>query len=209
MLEDASAPAYETAELGYVGEVASDPELSGRLQSLEPAAWRELYVCHQPLIRSIIAVHLGYGPETDDVTQGVFETALDLVSRGRVRLSGSDSAMRAWLIAIAIRLAKAEQRRRRRLRTLDESNGSECIGTPPLDAVGRQLLERTTLALQSMPDRLRIPWILRHFEHMSLEETARCLNVSLATVKRRLSAADRRFMILAHRDAVLRERLKG
>lgn len=206
MLELAPAPARQTSEVGSAGEMVSNLELSSRLQRVEPAAWRELYVNHHRIMRSIISAHLGYGPDVDDVVQGVFETGLELVSRGRVRLSGNELGIRAWLIAIALRLAKTELRRRKKQRTVKTSSTIE-EATPPFDDTGFQLLERTRAVLCEMSDRLRLPWVLRHFEHMSLEEVAGCLGLSLATVKRRLAAADQRFMCLARRDAVLRERL--
>jgi RNA polymerase sigma-70 factor (ECF subfamily) len=40
-----------------------------------------------------------------------------------------------------------------------------------------------------MPDRERIPWLLRHVEGFELRDIARTLGISLATVKRRLVAA--------------------
>ncbi len=123
---------------------------------------------------------------------------------GKVQPSGEDSGMRAWLVAIALRLAQVERRRRFKV------NGAthvDPIAIPELDPSGWQLLQRTQALLAKMPLRLRIPWLLRHLEQMTLDEIAVSTGVSLATVKRRLNQANVRFRKLAERDSVIREHL--
>jgi RNA polymerase sigma-70 factor, ECF subfamily len=208
MLQLIPDPANEIAAQRFPSARGSGPDLSERLQRMEPAAWQDLYVGHHRLVRGIIAGHLGYCSDVEDVVQQVFLTALDLVSKARVSLTGPESGMRAWIAAIALRLAQSESCRRKKAGSVSVVPDGDALGSPPLDAIGRQLLARTIALLAKLPDRLRSPWILRHLECMSLEETAVCLGLSLATVKRRLAAADRRFIGLARRDAVLGERLR-
>jgi RNA polymerase sigma-70 factor (ECF subfamily) len=45
-------------------------------------------------------------------------------------------------------------------------------------------------ALARIDDRERIAWMLRHVEGLALEEVAEACSCSLATVKRRISAAE-------------------
>ncbi len=193
-------------------EVSSAPQpqapIAERLQRLELDAWESLYLEQRRLIRGVLAAHVGYSAELDDVAQQVFETALQLVSAGKVRLTGDTSSMRAWLVAIALRLAHSERRRQVRSKLADEPTQLDAQTTEPLDPMRQQLLERAHCVLLKLPDRLRSPWLLRHLERMSLDEIATTLGISLATVKRRLVAADERFKKLAHRDAVLREHLQ-
>jgi len=188
-------------------EQPSAATLCAQLQRLDSEAWHDFYLDHRRLVRSLLAGYLGHSAELDDVVQQVFETALLLVGRGKVRFSGDRSGLRAWLVAIALRVARTAARQRKRLRSAGLPLDRDLQGSPPLDPEGRQILERAMAVLDDLPDRLRVPWLLRHFERMSLEETARCLGVSLATVKRRQKAADRRFQELAGRDCVLREHL--
>lgn len=179
-------------------------ELSVRLARLQAEAWEALYLNHRRLIRGVLASRLGYSSDLEDVTQQVFERALDLVVSGKVQPSGEDSGMRAWLVAIALRLAQVERRRRFKV------NGAthvDPIAIPELDPSGWQLLQRTQALLAKMPLRLRIPWLLRHLERMTLDEIAVSTGVSLATVKRRLNQANVRFRKLAQRDSVIREHL--
>ena len=46
------------------------------------------------------------------------------------------------------------------------------------------------LALAALPLELRTAWLLRHVMGCAVEETAEACGCSLATVKRRISAAD-------------------
>jgi RNA polymerase sigma-70 factor (ECF subfamily) len=55
-----------------------------------------------------------------------------------------------------------------------------------------------------MPTDLRIVFSLRFIEGMELKEMATACDVSLATVKRRLAAAEERFLDLARKEEALR-----
>lgn len=189
------------------GATASAPTFCERLQRLDPDAWQCLYCDHRRLMRGILAGHLGYRAELDDAVQQVFETAMLLVSRNRARLSGDPSGVRAWLAAIAVRIARTEARRVGKARLVDSVRDRDLVCPPSVEPEGYQLLEHALSILARLPERHRVPWWLRHIEHLTLEETATALGVSLATVKRRLQAADRRFQELAHRDHVLCEHL--
>lgn len=182
--------------------------LAERLQRLELEAWETLYVEHRRLIRGVLASHIGYTAELEDVAQQVFETALQLVHGGKVTLSGDSSSMRAWLVAIALRLARSERRRQFKANLATDPPRDETQSSDPLDPTSMQLLRCAHRVLAKLPDHLRSPWLLRHLERMSLEEIATSTGVSLATVKRRLVAADERFHKLAQRDPVLREHLQ-
>jgi len=182
-------------------------QVSERLQRLDIEAWEELYTEHRRLIRGVLAGQLGYSADLEDVTQQVFETALRLVTSRKVHLAGDNSGMRAWLVAIALRLARGERRRQLKVKLTADQTDEASQATAPLDPASMQLLHSAHRVLMQLPTRLRAPWLLRHLERMSLEEISASTGVSLATVKRRLSAANERFHKLAQRDSVLREHL--
>jgi RNA polymerase sigma-70 factor (ECF subfamily) len=54
-----------------------------------------------------------------------------------------------------------------------------------------------------MPVDLRIPFALRFVDGMELRDVAEACDCSLATVKRRLASAEKRFLALANRDPAL------
>lgn len=209
MLQVIHIPSERRPPLKAVGAAHhTTASLAERLQELELDAWESLYVTHRRLIRSVLVGHLGYSGDLEDVTQQVFETALRLVSARKVQLSGDTSSMRAWLVAIALRLSRAERRRQSKAWLNSEQWDLRNSCAEPLDPASMQLLRRAHRVVMQLPSRLRSPWLLRHLERMSLDEISKSTGVSLATVKRRLVAADRRFQKLAECDPVLREHLQ-
>jgi RNA polymerase sigma-70 factor (ECF subfamily) len=210
MLEVTGLPISQFSDL--LPTVETEPsreELVARLQRLDVSAWEDLFLYHNRTIRGLLVANLGYSEEVDDVAQQVFETALKLVTSRKVRLRGDASGVRAWLIAIAIRLARKEMRRRARVHADAGHLDPDRCAAPLRDPVGTQLLQRTHQILNQLPERLRTPFILRHLDRMNLQEVAASMGVSLATIKRRLAAADDRFRKLASRDSVLGEQLKA
>jgi RNA polymerase sigma-70 factor (ECF subfamily) len=207
MLQVTGLPSSRATEL-LSDSARLDNALAGRLQQLDSAAWESFYLEHRRLIRGVLAGYLGYSADLEDIAQQVFVTAFNLIWADKVRLEGEKSGLRAWLVAIAVRLAYSERRRRNKVRSLAPPDDAENQTQPPLDPVHAELLQRTRQVLSQLPNRLQTPWLLRHLERMSLDEIAASAGVSLATVKRRLTAADARFRKLATRDCVLREHLR-
>jgi RNA polymerase sigma-70 factor (ECF subfamily) len=62
----------------------------------------------------------------------------------------------------------------------------------------------TYALLERMPAEERVIFALRYIDGMELERIAAVCEVSLATIKRRLSRAEQRFAHAAERDSVLR-----
>jgi RNA polymerase sigma-70 factor (ECF subfamily) len=57
--------------------------------------------------------------------------------------------------------------------------------------------------LEKLPAELRIPFSLRFVDKMELTEVAEACDCSLATIKRRISKAERRFVLHARREPAL------
>jgi len=55
--------------------------------------------------------------------------------------------------------------------------------------MGREITERISAALRSLPERQRAVFVLRHYEELSLQEIAQALDMSLGTVKSALHRA--------------------
>src|ERR1700690_3099027 len=133
--------------------------LSTRLSRLDLDAWEHLYVEQRRLIRGLLASQLGYSADLEDVTQQVFETSFRLVQTGKAQLTGGQSGMRAWLVAIALRLAQAERRRRSRTKAEEPSRDHENLAAAAMDPASWQLLQRTQSLVEKLPARIRIPWL--------------------------------------------------
>jgi RNA polymerase sigma-70 factor, ECF subfamily len=201
----AATPERVTEWMCDSGAIRPDTELSARLGRLERGAWKAFYLEHRRLVSAVVAAIAGYGDGLDDLVQEVFVTAVRLVRTGRVHLEGDRAGLRAWLLAITRRVACTEARGRSRARARRADYDCERQGTAPLEPELVEALRRARQLLTQLPDRLRIPWILRHLEHMTIDEAAVAMGVSPATVKRRIGRAEQRFLRLAESDPVVRD----
>lgn len=124
--------------------------------------------------------------DVDDVVQEVFLDAV--VGLDRLR---DEAALRAWLTVVTIRNAATHRRRLRAASVpfeFDEDSSSEL----PLTDGGHErhlLLATAVAAIQALPEKLRLPWILHCLEGMALPAVAHACGCSVATVKRRVAVA--------------------
>lgn len=147
-----------------------------------------LYRRHVRRIAATAIRLLGDRAEAEDVTQEAFVEAFDGLDELR-----DPSAFGAWLLRIAVRKVHRRFRRRKLRRVL----GFTHEGDVPLDSIlagGATPEESAELQLlQSALERLapaeRTAWCLRHIEGYKLGEVAAACECSLATVKRRIEAA--------------------
>ncbi len=138
---------------------------------------------------------LGRDDEIDDVVQEVFlEAARGL---GQLRAPG---AIKGWLATVAVRAA-GRRLRRRRLRGwlgLDRCPGYEQIASKEARPDERALIGRIYVELDRMPVGERLAWTLRHVEGEQLDQVARLCGCSVATAKRRITAAQTRLQKALH-----------
>jgi RNA polymerase sigma-70 factor (ECF subfamily) len=139
-----------------------------------------------PYVASIGKRLLGREDEVDDLVQEVFLSAV----RGIHGLRDPDAA-KAWLATVAVRNAHRRLRRRRVLRWLglaDEVSPDDLVDES-VSPERRAKLVRVYALLDRLPPDQRIAWILRHVEGERLDVVARLCGCSLATAKRRITAA--------------------
>lgn len=170
------------------------------------AAFFQRYVQH---VERIITHVLGFDAELADVLQDVFTAALSSIHRLQ-----DPSALEAWLATIAANTARKVLRsrvRRRWLRRFVDS--AEEDRYEPVDAgvdmEGRRAVRGVYAVLSRLPTDERIAFALRFIDGMELTEVASACQVSLATIKRRLSKAERRFVANARNQPELSAWLKG
>ncbi len=146
---------------------------------------------HFGAVVSTVARLLGDPHEAEDVVQDTFASAL--AELGALR---EPSVVRSWLLQIAVRKVHRRFRKRRLLRLLGLASGEPEGGLASFaseDASPEVRAELALLdrALAGLAPAERIAWTLRRVEGMQLEDVARSCDCSLATVKRRIAAADR------------------
>jgi len=177
----------------------SDDELVDGLTAQRPAAVAELLHRHTDLVRGVLVRTLGSSHDVDDLCQETFLTVMR-----RCHTLRDPSALRSFVVSVAIRLAKNEVRKRalRRFVGLDTNRELPCAH--PHDAAAAQGIRHLYRALDQLDANSRVAFVLRFVEEFDLAETAAACGCSLATVKRRLTRAQRRFQAIARRDPVLR-----
>lgn len=149
---------------------------------------------------------LGPDAEIPDLLQDVFVVALASLDKLR-----DPDALRGWLTSVAVHKARKCILRRQRWRfiqlwPLSELPEREARTTPPEVS---QALSATYGVLAAMPADERIAFALRFVDGMELTAVAAACDVSLATIKRRLTRAQAGFRSRAARQPVLRDWLEG
>lgn len=129
--------------------------------------------------------------DLDDLVQDTFIAAFESLKSLK-----NPQAFAAWVGSLAIRITHKKLRRRRiaarlGLGTSEEVAWDEVIAPTCPPDVAAELREIYTI-LASFPTNERVAFLLRKVEGMSLEEVATATETSLATVKRRIAAAEDR-----------------
>jgi RNA polymerase sigma-70 factor, ECF subfamily len=144
---------------------------------------------YSPYVARLAYRLLGRDEEVDDVVQDVFVAFLRF--RHDIR---EPAAVRSWLATTTVRTVHKRLRTRmRRIRALLRLEGdyaqSEVAaqGASPEDHTA---LTRIHEALDLVPAKVRIAWILRYLEQETNEDVARLCRCSLATAKRRIAQAN-------------------
>jgi RNA polymerase sigma-70 factor (ECF subfamily) len=166
-----------------------DAELVRRIGQGDRWAGEAFYRRYVALVHGTVRRLLGRAGEAEDVVQETFETAFEFVSQLR-----TPESARQWLMQIAVRKVHRRFRQRRLLRTLGLDRSADDaplaqMARPDSSANARLELAMLDQALSSLGTAKRIAWMLRHVEGHSLDEVATQCGCSLATAKRRISAA--------------------
>jgi RNA polymerase sigma-70 factor (ECF subfamily) len=200
-----SAAARASSRLDLkVGPFAPDDhELVRGIKAGEPWASRLLVERYGPIIERILRRALGLERHTElaDVVHEVFAEALSSASRLR-----DSAALLAWLKRICVHTAFRTMRRRRARAWLHFADPSvlPAHAGPDVDYEGRDACRRVYEVLARMPAKEQLVFSLRYLEGMELTEVADACDASLSTVKRRLLAAEVRFIKLGSQDSVLK-----
>ena len=133
-----------------------------------------LYRAHERLLTSVSWRILRSAEDAREVCQEAFARLLACLRDGTAIRNPQ-----AWLCRTAINLS-IQRTRRKALPLLPEPSAT------PAPADGRELLDR---AIQALPERQRVVFLLRHEESMPLVEIADMLGVAPSTVGVHLTRA--------------------
>jgi RNA polymerase sigma-70 factor (ECF subfamily) len=159
-----------------------------------PGAKAAFFQRYVKLVERIITHVLGFDAELSDVLQEVFAAAL-----ASIHSLQEPAALEAWVSSVAALTARKVLRGRMRRRWLRrfvdsaEEDRYEPAGGG-VDVEGRRALRAVYAVLSRLPADERVAFALRFIDGMELTEVASACQVSLATIKRRLGRAERRFL---------------
>jgi RNA polymerase sigma-70 factor (ECF subfamily) len=186
------------------GPYADDAELVAALRRGETRAQTILVERYEPLVERLVAGALGIDAEIPDVVQDVFVAVLE-----GIKSLKDASALRSWIATLTVFTARGRIRRRRRWRWIRFVAPEEVPEVPVAAPQGEtnEAVKATYAILDQFPADERLAFSLRFVSEMQLTEVAQACSVSLATVKRRLARAEKRFVEAARMHPALQDRM--
>ena len=184
---------------------SDDEAFVDSLRAGQRGAKTELYRRYATYIERVLYRVLGWDADIPDVLQEVFLRAI----AGADGFRGGFSELKPWLTRIAVFTARGWIRKRTLRKWLRSKAPEEIPDMPALVASPEETetLRRAYAVIEKLPAKERIPFTLRYLGEMDLLEVADACEVSLATIKRRLERARKRFLHMANRDPYLSEYL--
>jgi RNA polymerase sigma-70 factor, ECF subfamily len=157
----------------------------------DTSAFESLLLKYKDRIYTVCRYLLENPQDADDAAQDTFVKAF----QGLKRFTPAASFY-TWLYRIAVNTC-LDQRRRASLRTgLFVADGTDFLDmahsqspSPESDYEAKQSLQSLHAALDRLSGKLRVPLVLKEVEGLSYEEIAVALDVSVGTVKSRISRA--------------------
>lgn len=177
-----------------LSRAATDPGEDARtilaIRAGDRAAEERLYRKYAPSLLRTATRLLRSTDDARDILQDTFIRAFE-----RIGELNDPDAVAGWLRAICVRLVYRRFRQRKLLKVFGLDRTEEDAQLERLAAfdVGPDVRAELALldrALDTLPAEEKVAWVLRHVEGLSLEEAALATGRSLATLKRRLSAAE-------------------
>ncbi|MDZ7290502.1 MAG: sigma-70 family RNA polymerase sigma factor [candidate division KSB1 bacterium] len=159
-------------------------------------AVRKLVDAYSPRLYNVALRILRSPQDAEDALQETFITALDKLDQFDGRAS-----FFTWMYRIAVNVSLMALRKKRSRRKKEES-----IEVPSFESIrSRELIDWTAdpvrkvltaemreimdAAIENLPARYRVVFVLRDLEGLSIEETSKTLGISVANVKIRLMRA--------------------
>lgn len=168
-------------------EQKSDDSLIMLFQNGNTSVYRYLVERYQEKIRNLIFSIFNESDIVDDLSQEVFIKAYEALPKFRF-----ESSFYTWLYRIAVNRSRDEMRRRK-VKRFFRFQSVESTSNRSLDALvsttfdDEQIHEVIEQQLNLIPEKYRLPIILKDVDGLSYDEIAEVLGCEVGTVKSRLS----------------------
>ena len=172
---------------GSAGLATDDADLVGRARAGDQVAFARLFEQYHAPILNYLHRMVGDRAVAEDLTQDAFIKAYNALPGTR-----PDLAFKAWLYRIATNTAISHLRRRKIVQWIPFLPGHERAGDESVErTVGQQQDIRQTLG--KLPPHYASVLLLRHYQGLSLAETAAALDITENAAKLRLFRARKAF----------------
>ena len=174
--------------------------LVARLQDGQPAAVAQAYDAHHAALRAFCRRLLGDEAAAEDLVHDIFLALPRAVRRFR-----GDSALRTFVIGMAVNLSKRHLRtaaRRRRAMERFAAQPTEAVAAPDQDVDRRRLAALLSRALDALPLDQRAAFVLCEVEQRTSREVGEILAVPQETVRTRLFHARKKLRVFLEKAGV-------
>lgn len=172
--------------LEYPEVLNSDDDFSliQRFNEGDRSVFQGLMQRHKEKVRNIIFLTLGNVNSVDDLAQEVFLTVYKNLAHFRF-----ECRFTTWLYRITVNKCK-DYRRKMKIRNIfipikDNENNLNYSA----DTDGKEIGEIVRRAISKLPDKLRIPLLLKDIEGFSYQEISETVQCEIGTVKSRIFRA--------------------
>ncbi len=177
-------------------EFANPEALVARAVEGDQDALRHLWARHRRWVAAILLAHMPREAEVDDLLQDVATLVVSKIHS----LRGGEQALRPWLRAIALSVAKTRGRRTKVRKAGwvklvgwagtwagDGEQQRDDAAATPLVEEGRRLMELA----KELPDGYREPLLLKCVQGMSYKEIGEAMGLPDTTIETRIARARR------------------
>jgi RNA polymerase sigma-70 factor (ECF subfamily) len=171
---------------------ASDLSLINKFKNGDTSVFEEILLTYQDKIYNLCRYMLKNAHDAEDAAQDVFLKAYQNLNKFK-----PDSSLYTWLYRIVVNTC-IDYKRKPLLESLFKSSkeGDEFVVDHPADSPSperlyesKQISNAIQLALGRLSEKLRTVIVLKDIEGLSYEEISEVLDVSIGTVKSRISRA--------------------
>lgn len=168
-----------------------DDTLLERVKGGDDDAFSQLYRRHARHIAGVVYRLLGHDDQLEDIVQDTFIIGLRQLEQLR-----EAAALKRWLTTIAVR--RVQRHLASRYRNREMSSELRAVVPRVSEAAAREEVHALYRALDKLPEKLRVPWILHYVEGETLPDVAELCESSLTSVKRHIAAANERLERYGH-----------
>ncbi len=174
--------------------MSTEKELVRAAQEGDPASFRELVTRYEGKVYRLASRMVRDPQDAEDVLQETFINVYRHLDTFR-----GDSEFSTWIYRIATNASLMKLRSAKPTLSLDDSADGEeeeypreladWSGAPEEMLLNSEIRAEMDAALAQLPETLRSVFVLRDVQGLSVDETARVLNISVPNVKTRLHRA--------------------